>query len=552
MVDVVHRLATLKSVLDANPTCAVGVVDAARNVINAGPALAEVGIAVREHSSLEACALVEFVAVSDVGVLIETARDARIRGTATGRLRLRNGQMADLHLIALSDTELTVAVVIVPGAGESVGGAAPSAVAASSRVGMILCNAFGMMTSVSASTLVLLGDPDAAMVGLPVVHLIHPDDQEMAIVNWLAAKDRRGEALRWRCRLVRADGSVLWSETTITNDIDINGDGGVQLELYDVSSEVAATEALVAERQLIGLLTETLPVGVAKFDASGRVEHANVRLTELLAPADPHQLLCEAAHGELEDLDLAVMFNALFQAGMSSRVVVDHRDSDGTVRHLEWTIRAVVGHANEVTGGVVCIADVTEAAQLRDALEIRATTDMLTGCLNRAGTIAAVERALANVGHSDGVGLLFIDLDGFKGINDSRGHAVGDAVLEVVASRLRGGLRPRDLIGRLGGDEFVIISPGLHSANATLVFAERISRRLHGTATVAGEPVPISASIGVAWTSTGTASELIGAADTAMYTAKQSRRQDPVLAARSTNTHHTNPDATSRGLYPAF
>jgi diguanylate cyclase (GGDEF)-like protein/PAS domain S-box-containing protein len=535
VVDLADRLVMLGSVLAANATCSVGVVDAARNVIDAGPALAEVGIDVQGHRSLAAGALVEFVAVSDVALLSETARRARVDGTATGRLRLRNGQVADLYLVALSDTELTVAVVIVPAAGDTIVGPAPSAIAANSRVGEIVCNAFGVMSSVSPSTLVLLGDANAAMVGSPVVNVIHPDDREMAIVNWLAAKDQRGEALRWRCRLVRADGSALWSEVTITNDIDINGDGGVQLELYDVSLEVAATEALVAERELLGLLTETLPVGVAKFDASGRVEHANVRLSELLAPADPHELLGQAANGELEDLDLAVVFNALFQAGVSSHVVVDHRGSDGAIRHLEWTIRAAVGHAGEVTGGVVCIADVTEAAQLRDALEIRATTDMLTGCLNRAGTIAAVERALANVGRSDGVGLLFIDLDGFKGINDTRGHAVGDAVLEVVATRLRGGSRPRDLIGRLGGDEFVIIAPGLHSANATLVFAERISRGLHGSATVAGGSVPIAASIGVAWTSTGTARELINAADGAMYTAKQNQCREPVLAAPLVN-----------------
>ena len=133
------------------------------------------------------------------------------------------------------------------------------------------------------------------------------------------------------------------------------------------------------------------------------------------------------------------------------------------MRHLEWTIRAAVGDHGEVTGGVVCIADVTEAAQLREALEDRARTDALTGCLNRAGTITALEHALADLGPNEGVALFFIDLDGFKIINDSRGHAVGDAVLEIAASRLRGALGLDDLVGRLGGDEFVVIAPGLDS-----------------------------------------------------------------------------------------
>jgi diguanylate cyclase (GGDEF)-like protein len=179
---------------------------------------------------------------------------------------------------------------------------------------------------------------------------------------------------------------------------------------------------------------------------------------------------------------------------------------------------------------VVCIADVTEAAQLRAALEDRARTDALTGCLNRAGTITALEHTLANLGPNEGVGLFFIDLDGFKAINDSRGHAVGDAVLEIVAGRLRGALGPGDLVGRLGGDEFVVISPGLDSTSAALDLAGIVSRQLRGPAFIADVAAPIAASIGVAWSSTATASELLGAADAAMYVAKQTRSPAPILA----------------------
>jgi diguanylate cyclase (GGDEF)-like protein len=353
----------------------------------------------------------------------------------------------------------------------------------------------------------------------------------MAVVNWLAAKAHRGVALRWRCRLAKVDGSSLWTETTIINDVESDGTGVVRLEMHDISTEVAATEALVAERELIGLLTETLPVGVAKFDAFGRIEHANGRLTELLAPLDPCETLGKAVRGDVDDVDLAAAFNALMREGVASRLVVDHIDARGTVRHLEWTIRAAVGSGGEITGGVVCIADVSEAVQLREALEGRAKTDALTGCLNRAGTLAALEFALSNVDRTGGIGVLFIDLDAFKSINDTRGHAVGDAVLEVVASRLRGALRSGDLVGRLGGDEFVVISTGLSSASATHVFACRVSEHMQGPATINGFAIPIAASIGVAWTMTSNATDLLAAADAAMYIAKQTRSKTPVLAA---------------------
>ena len=330
-------------------------------------------------------------------------------------------------------------------------------------------------------------------------------------------------ALRWRARLVRADGTSLWGEVTITNEIDADGDGVVRIILCDISGEVAATDALVAERELIGLLTETLPVGVAKFDVDGRVEHANGRLAELLAPLDPGVLLHQAVRGELEDHELAAAFASLLRDGLGSRLVVDHVAEDRSARHLEWTLRAALGDGGEVTGGVVCIADVTESARLREALERRASTDALTSCLNRAGAVAALEQALADVGSNEGVGLLFIDLDSFKTINDSHGHAIGDRVLEVVARRLRSACGPGDLVGRLGGDEFVVIAPRLHSAATARVLADRISRQLDGPTVVDGIVVPIAASVGVAWAATSTASMLLGEADAAMYVAKQTR-----------------------------
>lgn len=521
----------LADLLVTNPASAVGVCDPGGNIGDAAPVLAKVGIRVDGHGVLTGNALVEFIAISDAGSIGDAAREASVRGCATRAVRLRDGQRADLHLVEISDAEKKTIAIIVPAAGETIAGTAkPTAIEATSRIGVVLADGFGMITSASASTLVLTGGSEP-LVGTSVVHLLHVDDQETAVVNWLAAKAHRGVALRWRCRLAKANGTSLWTETTITNDVESDGIGVVRLELYDISTEVAATEALVAERELIGLLTETLPVGVAKFDALGRIEHANGRLTELLAPHDAQEMLRTAVRGELEDIELAAAFHLLMRDGVASRLVVDHIDANGTVEHLEWTIRAAVGASGVITGGVVCIADVSEAFRLRAALEGRATTDALTGCLNRAGTVAALELALSNVGRTGGVGVLFIDLDDFKSINDTHGHAVGDAVLEVVASRLRSASRSGDLVGRLGGDEFVVISTGLQSADATLAYACRVSEHIAGPATVAGLTLPIGASIGVAWTMTSTARELLGAADGAMYISKQTHPKTPILSA---------------------
>jgi diguanylate cyclase (GGDEF)-like protein len=118
---------------------------------------------------------------------------------------------------------------------------------------------------------------------------------------------------------------------------------------------------------------------------------------------------------------------------------------------------------------------------------------------------------------------LFIDLNGFKGINDAHGHGVGDRVLEIVARRLRGAVRPEDEIGRLGGDEFVVVAPGLPSLEAVHVLAARVSDEVNGVATVAGLRVDISASIGGAWADSGDPDVLLAEADRAMYLAKCAR-----------------------------
>ncbi len=530
VLDVAERRAIVETLLRTYPRCAVGIVHPARSIAAAGPALAGIGIELGRHATLQATTLSEFVAAENVWLVAAAALEASVQGSATRTVQLRDGQQADLHLIKISDTEFTTVAIIVPGNGATIASTPPpTVVVASPRVGIIRCDAFAIITSASESMLVLLGRPGQPIEGTPIVQLLHPDEREMAIANWSAAKEQRGVALRWRCRVARVDGSWLWVEVTITNDIESDGSGEVRCDLNDVSAEVAAAEALVAERQLLVLLTETLPVGVAKFDAHGRVEHANRRLGELLAPLDPDQLLGQAVRGELHDRELAAAFASVVDDGVGSRLVVEHLGGDGVVRHLEWTVRPALGEDGAVTGGVVCVADVSEADRLRAALVAQANTDGLTGCLNRAGTVAALEHALAAVGPSEGVGLLFIDLDGFKRVNDSHGHAVGDAVLEVVASRLRAVLRPRDLVGRLGGDEFVVIAPGVRSAEAALAFANRVSQQLERSAVIADLTVAIEASIGVSWTSAGTASELLGAADAAMYTAKHTRAESPIF-----------------------
>ncbi|WP_298459875.1 bifunctional diguanylate cyclase/phosphodiesterase [uncultured Cellulomonas sp.] len=153
----------------------------------------------------------------------------------------------------------------------------------------------------------------------------------------------------------------------------------------------------------------------------------------------------------------------------------------------------------------------------REALVVQASTDALTGLANRS----AFERTLADVVTSGaGASLLFLDLDDFKHVNDGQGHAAGDLLLQVVASRLVEATRPGDVRARLGGDEFAIVLPGTDPDEARRM-AERLLAVLCRPVVLHGRPTFVAASVGVAHTrDAGSPEELLQHADIAMYAAK--------------------------------
>jgi diguanylate cyclase (GGDEF)-like protein/PAS domain S-box-containing protein len=160
----------------------------------------------------------------------------------------------------------------------------------------------------------------------------------------------------------------------------------------------------------------------------------------------------------------------------------------------------------------------------QQVVELRrsALTDPLTGLANRTGFWAGFDQRSPATDHD--VGLLYVDLDHFKSVNDTHGHPVGDALLVAVAERLAAVVRPGDLIARMGGDEFTVILHGASEAAATI--ADRIVTTLAEPFAIEGHTIHVGASVGVATTplATFTPQDLLDAADRALYRAKQSGR----------------------------
>jgi diguanylate cyclase (GGDEF)-like protein/PAS domain S-box-containing protein len=203
------------------------------------------------------------------------------------------------------------------------------------------------------------------------------------------------------------------------------------------------------------------------------------------------------------------------------------RHADGTWRWVE----GVVGNLLDdpaVQGIVLNIRDITERKAAEEAMLHQAFHDALTELPNRALFLDRLGQALARRGrHGAVTAVLFLDLDRFKWINDSLGHAAGDGLLVGVAERLGEALRPGDSVARFGGDEFVVLCDDLDGEWEALAIAQRLTAALTPHFCVEGRDLSITASVGIATTTPSghaTADNLLRDADAAMYRAKERGR----------------------------
>jgi diguanylate cyclase (GGDEF)-like protein/PAS domain S-box-containing protein len=199
---------------------------------------------------------------------------------------------------------------------------------------------------------------------------------------------------------------------------------------------------------------------------------------------------------------------------------------DGRQRLVDWRSAIIHDDDGEVGGILISGIDITERVAAEQEIRYLASHDPVTGLRNRhflldqfAGAIARARR------HDKLLAVLFVDLDGFKRINDNHGHPAGDRLLAEVGRRIASCVRATDTVTRFGGDEFVVLLEDLQDRHAAAHLAQVIGERLSATIDVGRGEVPIGASIGVALLPDhgDTPEALLRAADAAMYEAKKKR-----------------------------
>jgi diguanylate cyclase (GGDEF)-like protein/PAS domain S-box-containing protein len=231
----------------------------------------------------------------------------------------------------------------------------------------------------------------------------------------------------------------------------------------------------------------------------------------------PVTTLVHASDVRLVERFLADSVSSLGRNSFNARF----RHAAGGWRHVE-TIADNRLDDPAVEGLVLNMRDVTERKALEDELRHQAFHDSLTGLANRPLFEDRLEHALAIAARrSREFAVLFLDLDDFKTINDSLGHARGDELLRAVASRIRGILRPTDTAARLGGDEFAVLIEVIDTEDDARVVARRILEALALPFSIGGRELRITASVGVAlWAGATAVEDLLRNADMAMYAAK--------------------------------
>jgi diguanylate cyclase (GGDEF)-like protein/PAS domain S-box-containing protein len=211
-----------------------------------------------------------------------------------------------------------------------------------------------------------------------------------------------------------------------------------------------------------------------------------------------------------------------------------HLESELRMRHLDggwrWILvralatRNLNGQATRLAGS---LSDITERRDAENRLRDGALHDSLTALPNRTLFMDRVDQVLRRAVREPGrdCAVLFVDVDGFKLVNDSISHAAGDRLLIALAGRIAGSVRPGDSTGRIGGDEFTVLLDGLRDQPAAVTIAERLQHDVAEAFTVDGRELSVTASIGIAFGTPGiSAAELVRNADIAMYDAKRNHQ----------------------------
>jgi PAS domain S-box/diguanylate cyclase (GGDEF) domain len=291
-----------------------------------------------------------------------------------------------------------------------------------------------------------------------------------------------------------------------------------------------AERAELLALQRLRLHLERTPLGVIEWDMEFNVSAWNPAAEGIFGFAAA-EMIGESAYklvfGTQDSEQLAAMWTELMQTKAGTRASLTNKTKRGETIHTEWYNTPLVDSDDKVIGVASLVQDVTERLNTERTIHYMAHHDALTGLPNRRLMQDRLNQAILQARRRQRhVGLMFIDLDRFKVVNDTLGHETGDSVLRDIAMRLRKLVREGDTVSREGGDEFVIVLPDLEKPESAHLVANKILSDLAKPIEVGGQEITVTASIGISHYPNDATDlqQLMKHADSAMYQAKDAGR----------------------------
>ena len=365
------------------------------------------------------------------------------------------------------------------------------------------------------------GRPSEELVGRTLSELYGP-------AAWATASSAFDEAfagntVRYERRLTHQGASARWTRAMVFPDRNAAGEvEAVYTIAFDIHDDVIEREALVESRQRLDRFTEHIPYPLTYVDREFQLRFVNRAYTQAVGMAATE--LIGQHIGLVRGPARWEEHRPYFERALAGETVQYTRLIKNLPQGPRWMRTSYVpdlDDGNRVQGVYTVTIDVHELTEAQQRLQRRAERDGLTDALARRSMMERLEAA-AGACATQPVGLFFIDLDGFKALNDDQGHAAGDALLVQLAQALQQAVRAEDAVGRFGGDEFLVLAAVRDAAGAHAL-AGHLLKAAQACAPAGADAQPISASIGYALAPLDATQplRLLQLADHAMYAAKR-------------------------------
>jgi diguanylate cyclase len=408
----------------------------------------------------------------------------------------------------------------------------------SSHDAFVAIDGNGIITDWNDSAVRIFGWSKEDAIGKSMADLIVPptmrDRHEQGLARYLSTGQATILSQRLEFTAVRRSGEEFPIEITISST-GIEGGISFSAFIHDLSERKLKEEALRQSRQQLRMVADNMPALISYVDTREHFRFTNQTFYEWFGRS-PDQVPDCTIRDFLGEDEYAKTKPFIERALKGEKVTFErtHIDRTGRLRYNEATYLPDVDEHGTVRGMYVMVLDITQRTLMEQKLYEQATHDALTDLPNRSELTSRLEQAVQRVNRSgQELAIMFLDIDGFKAINDTLGHHAGDELLREVAMRLKGAVRKSDTVARWAGDEFIIIlEQSMLSIDAVHAVARKIMKAMEQPIMCGNVGRIVGTSIGIAFFKRGqeSASEFISRADTAMYAAKRNGKNQYVFA----------------------